>query len=268
MALRAMLGYPPVTLAPGQYLIHCQPYIADELESFSGQLTLGNVTLTRGEIHTEVFAQHLYEYGNGSEFILVAPDGLVEGCPVSHSMYAAMTAEPVSEKQYEELTALREDIFWEQEEVLDDSLLYVRTAAEAETASGTATFVFPLYYLALVLTMVAATILTIQQLAEARHYRKQFDLLGKLGMDRREMAKALRMQFTIYYTMPVIPPVLVGSTVLLHVANSVEPGTMTGVYHPLAIIGMTLALFFVIYGIYIVLAYTSMKRSVLPQAER
>ena len=37
--------------------------------------------------------------------------------------------------------------------------------------------VFPLFYLALVLTMVAATILTIQQLSETGRYRRQFELL-------------------------------------------------------------------------------------------
>ena len=42
--------------------------------------------------------------------------------------------------------------------------------------------VFPLFYLALVLTMVAATLLTIQQLDETRRYRQQYGLLYKLGI--------------------------------------------------------------------------------------
>ena len=37
----------------------------------------------------------------------------------------------------------------------------------------TVLFVFPLFYLALALTMTAATILTIQQLSETERYRRQ-----------------------------------------------------------------------------------------------
>ena len=50
--------------------------------------------------------------------------------------------------------------------------------------------------------MTAATILTVQQLSETDRYRGQFALLRKLGMDRREMRRALGCQFAIYYAMP------------------------------------------------------------------
>lgn len=48
--------------------------------------------------------------------------------------------------------------------------------------------------------MTAATILTIQQLSESDRYSRQFELLRKLGMGRREMSKALGWQFAIYYS--------------------------------------------------------------------
>ncbi len=264
MALRRMLGYPEVVLPPGQYLIHCQPYVEAGLKGFTGEVRLGGEVLKRGETCTEVFAQNMYDFGNGAGFILVVPDELVEGCQVNHTMYVAMAREPITEEQYNKLFALKEDILWEQE-IMDDAMLYVKAADEAQAAAGTASTVFPMYYLALVLAMTAATILTIQQLGEARHYRQQFALLKKLGMDGQEMGKALRTQFAIYYLMPAIPPVLVGIPVIKSLADAVEPGTMVGIYHPLVIIGMALGMFFLIYGIYILLAYSSMKRSVLPE---
>lgn len=263
MALRDMLGYPAVTLAPGQYLIHCQPYVEAALKGFSGELYLGGAVLKRGETYTEVLAQNMYDFGNGPGYVLVVPDELVEGCPVNHRMYVAMASEPVTEEQYDKLFAFQEEILQKQE--ADDTMLYVREADEEEAAAMTASTVYPLYYLALVLAMTAATILTIQQLGEARHYRQQFALLGKLGMDRGEMGKALRTQFTIYYLMPAIPPVLVGVPVIKYLAGSVEPGTMVGIHHPLVIIGMALGMFFLIYGIYILLAYSSMKGNVLQE---
>ena len=97
---------------------------------------------------------------------------------MSHSIYAAMTDAPVKGAGMRGLTQMRDD--------KDDSIdgydtLFSKGAVEAENAASYAMLVFPLYYLALVLTMVAATILTIQQLSEAGRYRRQFELLRKLA---------------------------------------------------------------------------------------
>lgn len=131
----------------------------------------------------------------------------------------------------------------------------------------TAVTVFPLYFMALALTMTAATILTIQQLSESSRYKQQFCLLQKLGMDRFEMERTLRTQFLIYYTMPAVPPVLIGAPYILHLANATEPGLMIGTSSPLAIAGIALGMFFLIYILYILLAYNSLKRNVLPDCE-
>lgn len=128
----------------------------------------------------------------------------------------------------------------------------------------TAVTIFPLYFLALALTMTAATILTIQQLSECRHYQTQYKLLQKLGMERREMAKTLRTQFAIYYTLPAVLPLFISIPFLLRTANSTEPGVMIGVFSPPMIVLTTLLLFFLIYSIYILMAYTTLKQNVLP----
>ena len=123
---------------------------------------------------------------------------------------------------------------------------------------------FPLFYLALALTVTAASILTIQQLSETEHYRQQFVLLRKLGMARREMGGALRNQFAIYYAMPAVPPILIAVPFILNLAQTPEPGVMIGMSSPAAILTISLGAFFLIYAVYILLAYTSLKRNVLP----
>ena len=125
--------------------------------------------------------------------------------------------------------------------------------------------VFPLYYLALVLAMTAATILTVQQLSETDRYRRQFELLRKLGMDGTEMGRALRRQFALYYAMPVLPAGIIGVAFVRNLGGAVEPGTLTGLYSPGIITAAALGLFFLLYGIYILMAYTSLKRTVLPE---
>ena len=260
--LRAMLGYPEVTLEPGKYLIHCAPYLKGLLEDYDTDVTLNGDELTQGNIYTENFNQRLYPGGNGFEFLLVLPDELLEECTVGSINYAAMTAVPVSEAQLISLDNLLNRIAaqgWE-----DYIAAYTKVQAEADAAFGIVMFVLPLYYLALILTMTTVTILTVHQLSEMNRYRQQFALLRKLGMGKREMVRALRTQFAIYYTMPAIPPLLITIPFILHMGEEVDPGILIGTSHPIIILGITLGLFFLIYTIYILLAYTGLKRNVLP----
>lgn len=257
-ALRSMLGYPDVAMEPGKYLIHCVPWQKSAVTACAQTIAIGGATLQPGSVHTETLNQRLWNV-NGTDFILILPDEAVLSRPVSHNLYAAMTKEPVSEEQYTALCQIRDE-----RELYSHITLYTAPQVQAEYASSTAMLVLPLYYLALVLTMTTATILTIQQLSETDRYRRQFLLLKKLGMDRQEMNRALRLQFTVYYAMPAIPPLFVSIPFLLNLCNATDPGVTEGFYRPLNIICITLALFFMIYAVYIVMAYRSLKRNVLP----
>lgn len=256
-ALREMLGYPEVSPESGEYLIHSAFYLQDALSQYELPVTIGGYTLTPGGIHTEYFNQ--YWDINGHGFILVAPDEAVRNCSVHHSLYVAMTAKPLTQTQFEALRAIRND----DSRPKYDTLLS-KTNEAAEAAASTAILVFPLYYLAMVLAMTAATVLTIQQFSESVRYRRQFGLLRKLGMDRRDMAKALRCQLAVYFAMPALPPVLIAVPFILNLGGAVEPGVLVGASHPAMISLVTLGLFFLIYTIYILMSYYSLKRNVLP----
>ena len=257
-ALRSIAGYRTVELKEGEYLIHCMTYLEGPLKAYREPLTLGGVALQPGGLYTEPLSQG---YENGRGYILVVPDEAAEGLSVHHQAYAAKTAEPVSYEDYYNLTVVMDKI-WEGTGFGDQ--INTRTQVEEAVASQTALCVFPLYYLALSLTMTAATILTIQQLSESERYKRQFTLLQKLGMNRREMSKALRTQFAIYYALPALPPVLIGVPFILHLAHTPEPGVMVGASSPWMIVLSALAVFFLIYAVYILMAYTSLKRNVLP----
>jgi len=258
-ALRTMLGYPEVSLEPGTYLLHCMTYLEPALREYAQSVTVNGTTLTPGGVYTEPLYQYGWD-GNGGNFVLVVPDGLAESQPVSHHAYAAMTAEPVTGEQFNALTAIRND-----DARPEYDSVHAASDEETEAAALTAVTVFPLYYLALALTMTAATILTIQQLGETDRYRRQFELLRKLGMDRRDMLKALRTQLAIYYAMPAVPALFISVPFIFHFATLPEPGIMVGSNSPAAITGVALGLFFLIYAIYILLAHISLKRNVIPE---
>lgn len=263
-ALRAIAGYPPVELRPGEYLIHCRAYLEKHLTGYTQPISLGGASLIPGGVHAEHLLQN-YDTGNGARYILVVPDEAAQGLPVFHHAYAAKTAQPVTESQFDLLCDINYRLG--EQNLLEPSYdeIHTRASEKAEEAAQTVLFVFPLFYLALALTMTAATILTIQQLSETERYRRQFQLLQKLGMDRREMAKALGRQFMIYYALPAVPPVLIGIPFILHLSHAPEPGVMVGMNSPGVIVAISLGIFFLIYAIYILLAYTSLRRNVLPQ---
>lgn len=263
-ALRSVAGYPAVEMEPGRYLIHCMTYLEEPLRDYDQPVTLGNITLTPGSVYTEHLSQS-FGVGNGRGYILVVPDDAVSGQAVHHLSYAAKTLQPVSAQQYD---ALSDMVTVEYDKQINPSGYgFVSTKANeaAQVAVQTALLVFPMFYLALALTMTAATILTIQQLSETDRYRRQFILLRKLGMARREMERALSRQFALYYAMPAVPPVLIAVPFIFHMALLPEPGIMEGMSSPTVIVVLSLALFFLIYAIYILLAYTSLKRSVIPE---
>ena len=261
-ALRAIAGYPPVELKLGEYLIHCKAYLEKHLADYSQPVFLGGASLTSGGVCTEHLLQN-YDTGNGARYILVVPDEAAKGLPVFHHAYAAKTARPVTETEFNDLCDISYRL---REQNLKPGYDEIHTKAQEEAAAAAQTVlcVFPLFFLALSLTMTAATILTIQQLSESERYKRQFALLKKLGMDRREMAKALRNQFAIYYALPAVPPVLIGVPFILRLAHAPEPGVMTGMNSPGVIAAVSLVIFFLIYAIYILLAYTNLKRNVLP----
>ncbi len=263
-ALRAIAGYPPVELKPGEYLIHCRAYLEKHLTGYTQPISLGGASLIPGGVHAEHLLQN-YDTGNGARYILVVPDEAAEGLSVFHHAYAAKTTQPVTEAQFDFLCDINYRLG--EQNLLEPSYdeIHTRASEKAEEAAQTVLVVFPLFYLALALTMTAATILTIQQLSETERYRRQFQLLQKLGMDRREMARTLRNQFAIYYVLPAVPPVLIGAPFILHLASAPEPGVMVGMSSPLAIVTISLGIFFLIYAIYILLAYTSLKRNVMPE---
>lgn len=263
-ALRSIAGYSSAEPEPSRYLIHCMTYLEEPLRNYDQPIALGNITLSPGSVYTEHLSQS-FGVANGRGYILVVPDEAVDGLAVHHSAYAAKTVQPVPAAQYDALADIAVAEYNMQENPVNYAFVSTKANEDTQVAVQTALLVFPLFYLAFALTMTAATILTIQQLSETDRYRQQFVLLRKLGMAQREMARALGCQFAIYYAMPAVPPVLIGAPFILHLAHAPEPGVMVGMSSPGVIVVISLGIFFLIYAIYILLAYTSLKWNVLPQ---
>ncbi|MFV0361954.1 MAG: FtsX-like permease family protein [Suipraeoptans sp.] len=261
-ALRKMLGYKDVELNPNSYIIHCMPYVKNLMLKKEKTIEVGGHSLNpQDNIQTESFTQSSGWSGNGENFILVVPDDVIKNQQVADYMYAIDTQASVSEKTYKGLEDL---VYNNGNEDSEDVGLLSHDQIAREYSSSYAMVVFPLYYLALILTMVAVTILTIQLLSETKRYKKQYQLLSYMGMDLQEIKRGVRKQFFIFYTMPLIPSLIISIPFILSLCGAVDAETFTELGQVVIIIGTTLALFFAIYLIYVFIAYKNFKRSIVP----
>jgi hypothetical protein len=259
--LRQMLGYPIVDLPDGEYIIHCMPFIEPILENYSEDIAVNDSVLhSNRQLYTETFSQYMWD-GNGNGYILIVPDEVATAQPISHRIYGAMTVAPVDETVYEGLTAIRDK---QDRSIHGYESIYSKAAVRSDHASMYAIMVYPLLYLALVLTMVAASILTIQLLSESSRYKHQYTLLHNLGIEHRDMESSFFRQFALYFTMPTVPPIIIAVPFTLALVTTTDPGVINGDAHTWSIIGLALGLFFAIYLVYMIAAYRSFRKSVLP----
>lgn len=262
MALRELLGYEKVQMSENGYIIHCQQVFGKTIEKYNEPLDLNGTILSKEGVYTEDFTQYLF-MGNGKGILFVVPDEVAQTHKISHFSYAAMTNNPVRGDIYDGLENI-----WDTniESNIDEYYNFVLSPdnTKDENAALYAMIVFPLFYLSMILTMVAMTILTTQLLSDAGRYKKHYAMLNNLGMDRKDMIQAIRRQFTVFFAMPVIPPILISSVLIGALGSVMDAGVITDLWHLLSIIMVMLGLFLSIYIVYIFAAYVSFKRNVLP----
>jgi ABC-type antimicrobial peptide transport system, permease component len=256
--LRKMLGYEEVSLEQGKYIIHGLDVLKTDLDNYQQKLKLGNDMLEPDVVYTENLTQYLWG-ANGDGFIFVVPDELVEGREVANNAYAVMTVAPLSSEQYERLVdirAKRADM-----ELYDD--IYAKGAVEEDNSAAYAMIIFPLFYLALILTMTAMTILTVQMLSETNRYKKMFALLNKLGQSKKDERKTINKILGTYYLMPVIPAIVISVLFLLSFSKLFDYGVIMSARHIAMILGGTVGIFLLVYLLYVAIAYVSFKRNVI-----
>ncbi len=260
--LRDMLGYQKVTLPEGEYVIQCLDYLAEPLGRYDEPIRIGNQVLVKGAVYHETFTQQHWD-GNGSGFILIVPDKIAKTLPVSRSAYAAMTSIPVTMENYEALDTIRMDRH-EHDSNAGYDMIFSKEIVKEQNASLYAVIVFPLFYVALVLLIVSATVLAIQILSEMKSYQNQYATLHMLGAEKKFLSSALRRQLAVYYVLPTFPAVVISSIFIFFLCLAFDPGVFQGITQIFLIVGATLVIFFAVFAIYIAASYVNLKRNVLP----
>ncbi len=270
--LRSMLGYQEVPLREGEYLIHIKERIRDEAETMKDEITIEG---DEGELvfagyYTEPFSQDGH---NGGDYVIVVPDSaLASLTPYYAELAVDIKGEAPADlgKKLDSLTDLED---WEDDELTgnhccgSDTIVVmavtnmVRDNLIPEMKYTLSAVIFPCFYIGLVFLCVALTVLSVHQLSDSAKYRFRYSVLGKLGMNRREIGMVILKQLVCYYLCPVFLACAIGGSVSVFMSGKFI--FYTGIHSAVIYyFGLTFLLFFGVYALYFITTYVSFRRNV------
>lgn len=279
--LREMLGYDEIPLESGEYLIQVKPRLYEEVLEAGEELRIrdasGKGYLACAGVVGDPFSQDGH---NGADYVIVVPDAVLERMTPCYSELAADVKGELTEELRQVL-----DVMLEEEEEIYSYLEEYEERREMDFSTGSdniiaysglclardslipemkyllGSMIIPLFYIGLVFVCVAMTVLAVQQLSDSAKYKFRYDVLNKLGLDRRQIRGLVLKQLAAYYLCPALLAIVISGKMILYVSRVFVQAT--GV--PAAVGGFflkSIALFFGIYLVYFIVTYVGFKRNV------
>lgn len=121
---------------------------------------------------------------------------------------------------------------------------------------------FVALYLGIIFLISSAAILALKELSESADNRQRYDMLRKIGVDEKDIHKALFKQIGIYFAFPLLLAVIHSIVGIRFIHILLEP---MGVSFMLASVGMTAVLLIVVYGGYFILTYLCSRSMIRPR---
>lgn len=273
--LREMLGYEPVELEAGNYLIHGKKRLEKQWQQAEKEvpIQIDNQIVSLQTVRMEPFCQN---GPNGADYLIVVPDSEVASLTPYYSVLAADLAHEAPNGLLQRLEALDTSLV----DTEDDGELYNRPyglgSDQIGVASGTvivkdnmakesifviASLCFMMAYLGIVFLCAALTILAIQQLSDSTKHKKRYEILNQLGLSKKETKKVVFKQLSIYYLCPLI--ISVGLSAAIGFFAGERFVYFTGVESsPVGFYGLSVLCFLVVYTTYFIVTYIGFTRNI------
>ena len=272
--LRAMLGLPQIPLSEEQYIIHCLPYLKDTFTN----LQIDKDTLVCKDIFTEAFSQY-GGYGNGQDFVIVVPDHYIENMEAMYSLYVVQSETVIDmselENEFPQVRALNSNVFASGEngyttKILDKGNYYYAGKLASTPTSQAILIILPLCYLSLVIGIISIVILAVQLLTEVKSIKHQYDVMRTLGNEVVVLEKMLREHIFLYFALPLIPAVVIGSCLLKTMSHtlfiaSYDVPVFDNLTALIALVVLSaLLIFTLIYLLYAFITSQTMRKEIIP----
>lgn len=251
--LLKMQGEKDIPLDNNHYYIYSKNLftdkMADQFISKNISLEYGNASLVpQKEIQTKNISN------SEDSLLFIVPDDFVTNMKVDSTILNINCTNRESEIS---LTKLIEDTLKDTGSK-DIGIAYTISKENVYESSITskALISYLAIYLGIVFMITCAAILAIQQLSEATDNKARYDLLKKLGADKKMLNKALFTQIAIYFFLPLLLAII-HSIVGLTAANDVIK--IMGQMDVASSVIATAFFVIVVYGTYFVITYVSSK---------
>lgn len=257
--LRAMRGYQSVQLAADRYLIY-QVEQWDRVETATGQwLQDGQPIRLAGERLLPDQAQPNTDF-LGSSYI------------TGNSLTALVVADEIAAKLPIRQLSLMINLPGGSNLQLDGELadaarnvypsgfvgLIPRYETWFDQQLTSALFVFVGLYIGVIFLMASATVLALQQLADAADNRHKYSLLSQIGAGDQLLSRALFSQLAIYFLVPVTVAAVHATVALVGFNRAIVDVGESPILRSSLVTG---AIFLTIYGIYFLLTLSGYRRT-------
>lgn len=217
--IREMLGLTPITLKDGEFTTQWQT-IATEDERFDFLASNETISTDHGLLKLADQSYYLEPigetlYNTYTNVLLVFPDKECESLlPVIRNRYI-QTAEPLS---FDHAMLLQEQFMEEYPETGEGMHYYIRTRTEQINSNKASNFILQttMIYGAIILVVICLTILSLQQLMDAPHYRYRFGVLRKLGVDEQDINRLILKQLAVWFGLPITTAVIIAGVVIAY----------------------------------------------------
>ena len=272
--LRAMLGLPQIPLSEEQYIIHCLPYLKDTFTN----LQIDKDTLVCKDIFTEAFSQY-GGYGNGQDFVIVVPDHYIENMEAMYSLYVVQSETVIDmaelESEFPQVRPLNSNVVASGEngyttKILDKGNYYYTGKLASTPTSQAILIILPLCYLSLVIGIISIVILAVQLLTEVKTIKRQYDVIRTLGNEVVVLEKMLREHIFLYFALPLIPALVIGSCLLKTMSHtlfiaSYDVPVFDNLTALIALVVLSaLLIFTLIYLLYAFITSQTMRKEIIP----
>ena len=272
--LRAMLGLPQIPLSEEQYIIHCLPYLKDTFTN----LQIDKDTLVCKDIFTEAFSQY-GGYGNGQDFVIVVPDHYIENMEAMYSLYVVQSETVIDmselESEFPQVRPLNSNVVASGEngyttKILDKGNYYYTGKLASTPTSQAILIILPLCYLSLVIGIISIVILAVQLLTEVKTIKRQYDVMRTLGNEVVVLEKMLREHIFLYFALPFIPALVIGSCLLKTMSHTLFVASYdVPVFDNLTalitlVVLSALLIFTLIYLLYAFITSQTMRKEIIP----
>lgn len=225
-AIRSMLGMEAVSLGENEFTTQWRAVATDgERDDFlkahqTVETDGGSLALSNQPWHQDNLGQTIYN--SYTNVVLVFPDAVCEKLlPVMQNRYI-VTSGRIS---FENARRLAEEFEAAYPEETDTGVSYTIRLSTLQINDAKANnFVLQaaMIYGAVVLMVICLTVLSLQQLLDAGHYRYRFSVLRKLGVEESRIERLMLKQLGVWFGLPVTLAIGVSGVVITYFFRTIS----------------------------------------------